>query len=217
MGGAGAFLDVLHGRHATFFPQHFLGRQGMPRRYIDYPEAFAFWNSLSTLGAILSFVSFLFFLGTMVWTLTRGRRFMGANPWGEQPTRWNGRCRRPRPEHTFEVLPSPRTGTAIRIGDGSGAIPSASPARRYAPPAGSHAGYRNDAPYRRDRRPCRPDAGPFRHPRSTLLKDQELFMPVMDVTPRLHPGGHPIDMEPLAQRAVGVHCRIASPSATPSG
>ena len=101
------FWSFFTGVMLTFFPQHFLGRQGMPRRYIDYPEAFAYWNSLSTLGAFLSFLSFLFFLGTMVWTLTRGRRLTVANPWNEHADTLEWTLPSPPPEHTFEVLPTP--------------------------------------------------------------------------------------------------------------
>jgi len=68
------FWTMFIGANLTFFPQHFLGRQGMPRRYIDYPEAFAFWNWVSSIGAFLSFASFVFFIGIVAYTLRAGRR-----------------------------------------------------------------------------------------------------------------------------------------------
>ncbi len=85
----------------------------MPRRYIDYPEAFAYWNSLSTLGAFLSFLSFLFFLGTMVWTLTRGRRLTVANPWNEHADTLEWTLPSPRPNTRSRCCPPPTNGTAI--------------------------------------------------------------------------------------------------------
>src|SRR5690606_22181194 len=65
------FWMMFIGSNLTFFPQHFLGRQGMPRRYIEYPEAFAYWNWWSSMGAFLSFASFLLFIGIVVYTLLR--------------------------------------------------------------------------------------------------------------------------------------------------
>jgi cytochrome c oxidase subunit 1 len=99
------FWAMFIGANLTFFPQHFLGRQGMPRRYIDYPDAYATWNYLSSWGAFLSFASFLFFIGVMAYTLTRGRRVTENNPWNEyaDTLEWTLPC--PPPEHTFEILP----------------------------------------------------------------------------------------------------------------
>jgi cytochrome c oxidase subunit 1 len=99
------FWMMFIGANITFFPQHFLGRQGMPRRYIDYPEAFATWNLLSSWGAFLSFASFLFFIGVLFYTLRYGRRVTENNPWNEyaDTLEWTLPC--PPPEHTFETLP----------------------------------------------------------------------------------------------------------------
>jgi cytochrome c oxidase subunit 1 len=99
------FWMMFIGANITFFPQHFLGRQGMPRRYIDYPEAFAYWNYVSSLGAFLSFASFLFFIGVIFYSLFYGRRVTENNPWNEwaDTLEWTLPC--PPPEHTFETLP----------------------------------------------------------------------------------------------------------------
>jgi len=99
------FWMMFIGANMTFFPQHFLGRQGMPRRYIDYPEAFAYWNYVSSWGAFLSFASFLFFIGVITYTLLAGRKVNVNNPWNEyaDTLEWTLPC--PPPEHTFEQLP----------------------------------------------------------------------------------------------------------------
>ncbi len=99
------FWTFFIGTNLTFFPQHFLGRQGMPRRYIDYPEAFALWNYVSSWGAFISFASFLFFFYIMYHALTRGARATEANPWNEYADTLEWTLPSPPPEHTFEQLP----------------------------------------------------------------------------------------------------------------
>ncbi|MFZ1469013.1 MAG: cytochrome c oxidase subunit 1 [Paracoccaceae bacterium] len=99
------FWTMFIGTNLTFFPQHFLGREGMPRRYIDYNEAFAYWNWWSSLGAFISFGSFLFFIGIVFYTLFFGRKVTQNNYWNEyaDTLEWTLPC--PPPEHTFEQLP----------------------------------------------------------------------------------------------------------------
>ncbi len=99
------FWMMFIGANLTFFPQHFLGRQGMPRRYIDYPEAFAYWNLWSSWGAFLSFASFLFFFGVIAYSLKWGRKCTEANPWNEYADTLEWTLPSPPPEHTFEQLP----------------------------------------------------------------------------------------------------------------
>nr|BDF83177.1 cytochrome c oxidase subunit 1 [Leptotrombidium pallidum] len=62
------FFSTFLGVNLTFFPQHFLGLNGMPRRYSDFPDGLTFWNSISSFGALLSALSAFFFL----WILWEG-------------------------------------------------------------------------------------------------------------------------------------------------
>jgi len=99
------FVLFFIGTNVTFFPQHFLGRQGMPRRYIDYPEAFAYWNYVSSWGAFLSFASFLLFFGIVIYTIFAGRKLTETAYWGEHSETLEWTLPNPPPEHTFETLP----------------------------------------------------------------------------------------------------------------
>jgi len=88
----------------TFFPQHFLGLAGMPRRYIDYPDAFTLWNRISSFGSYLSGVAILLFV-YVIYDAFAKKRLAGDNPWGPGATTLEWTLSSPPPFHTFETLP----------------------------------------------------------------------------------------------------------------
>jgi cytochrome c oxidase subunit I len=98
------FYTTFVGVNLTFFPQHFLGLAQMPRRIPDYPDAYAFWNHVSSVGAYISFASTIFFVAVALYTVFLGRR-VGANQWGEGATTLEWTVSSPPPFHTFEELP----------------------------------------------------------------------------------------------------------------
>lgn len=69
------------GVNLTFFPMHFLGLAGMPRRIPDYPDAFAGWNAVASFGSYVSAFSALFFFYIAYVTLTSGTRVKEKNIW----------------------------------------------------------------------------------------------------------------------------------------
>jgi cytochrome c oxidase subunit 1 len=101
------FWTTFIGVNVTFFPQHFLGLAGMPRRYIDYPDAFAGWNYVSSVGSYISLASTVFFVFMVFYTLGWGRRTV-ANYWGHGANTLEWTVSSPPPFHTFEELPQVR-------------------------------------------------------------------------------------------------------------
>jgi cytochrome c oxidase subunit 1 len=96
------FWLMFVGANMTFFPMHFLGLAGMPRRVADYPDAFAGWNLVASLGSYISFAGFIVFLfGIAFFRKVR----VVANPWGAGATTLEWTLSSPPPFHSYEKLP----------------------------------------------------------------------------------------------------------------
>jgi cytochrome c oxidase subunit 1 len=76
----------------------------MPRRYIDYPDAFAGWNHVSSIGSYISAFGVLVFLYGVFEAFAK-KRVAGANPWGEGATTLEWQLPSPPPFHQWEELP----------------------------------------------------------------------------------------------------------------
>ncbi|MDQ0316714.1 cytochrome c oxidase subunit I [Amorphus orientalis] len=98
------FWLTFIGVNLIFFPQHFLGVSGMPRRYADYPDAFAGWNFVSSMGSYLSGIAVLVFIWGIVEAFSK-KRVAGDNPWGAGATTLEWTLSSPPPFHQFETLP----------------------------------------------------------------------------------------------------------------
>ncbi|MEZ5774522.1 MAG: cytochrome c oxidase subunit I [Hyphomicrobiaceae bacterium] len=98
------FWVMFIGANLAFFPQHFLGLAGMPRRYADYPDAFAGWNYLSSIGAYIAALGVAVFLFGLVQAFVR-RQKAADNPWGAGATTLEWTLSSPPPFHSFEELP----------------------------------------------------------------------------------------------------------------
>ncbi len=92
------------GVNLTFFPQHFLGAAGMPRRYPDYPDAFAGWNYVSSIGSMISGAATLVFILVVIMTFMSKKK-VPDNQWGEGATTLEWTLSSPPSFHTFEELP----------------------------------------------------------------------------------------------------------------
>ena len=98
------FWVTFVGVNLTFFPQHFLGIAGMPRRYADYPDAFAGWNYVSSIGSYLSGLGVLIFIYCVINAFVVKRK-AEDNPWGEGATTLEWTLSSPPPFHQFNTLP----------------------------------------------------------------------------------------------------------------
>tara|TARA_B100000989_G_scaffold297177_1_gene282198 strand:+ start:3492 stop:5060 length:1569 start_codon:yes stop_codon:yes gene_type:complete len=107
------FLGKIHfwltfiGVNITFFPMHFSGLAGMPRRIPDYPDAYAGWNYISSIGAYISVAAAFFFVFVVLHAFIRGRK-AEANPWGKGATTLEWGLSSPPPFHSFDELPKVR-------------------------------------------------------------------------------------------------------------
>jgi cytochrome c oxidase subunit 1 len=100
------FYVTFIGVNLLFFPQHFLGLQGMPRRYPDYPDAYHYWNQISSYGGYIAFAGTIFFVFIAFYTLFFGRK-VGANYWNVPQNvmtlEWT--VSSPPPFHQFDIQP----------------------------------------------------------------------------------------------------------------
>jgi cytochrome c oxidase subunit 1 len=102
--GKAHFFIMFVGVNLIFFPQHFLGLDGMPRRIPDYNDAFAYWNYISTVGYMITVVSLGIFFVNVFLSLMGGKK-AGDNPWGEGATTLEWTLSSPPPYHQFDQLP----------------------------------------------------------------------------------------------------------------
>jgi cytochrome c oxidase subunit 1 len=98
------FWVFFVGVNTLFFPMHFLGVQGMPRRYPDYAQAYSYWNEIASYGYVIMAVSILIFFVNMAYAFLAGKKAV-ANYWGEGATTLEWTLSSPPPFHQFETLP----------------------------------------------------------------------------------------------------------------
>nr|YP_009227459.1 cytochrome c oxidase subunit I [Peripolus nepalensis]ADZ56314.1 cytochrome c oxidase subunit I [Peripolus nepalensis] len=96
------FTIMFIGVNLTFFPQHFLGLAGMPRRYSDYPDAYTSWNVLSSIGSTISIVGIIMFIMIMWESMITNRTIMFSNNMNSS-TEWLQN--NPPAEHSYSELP----------------------------------------------------------------------------------------------------------------
>jgi cytochrome c oxidase subunit 1 len=98
------FYTTFVGVNLAFFPQHFLGLAGMPRRYVDYPDGYAYWNYVSSIGSFMSAAATLVFLWVVIEMFMKKRK-VADNPWGPGATTLEWTLPSPPPFHQFNTLP----------------------------------------------------------------------------------------------------------------
>jgi cytochrome c oxidase subunit 1 len=92
------------GVNVIFFPMHFLGLDGMPRRIPDYTPAFRYWNEIATYGYMITIAGVAVFFANIIYSLAAGKK-APDNPWGEGATTLEWTLPSPPPYHQFSTLP----------------------------------------------------------------------------------------------------------------
>jgi cytochrome c oxidase subunit 1 len=100
------FWLTFIGANVLFFPQHFLGLAGMPRRYSDYPDAYAYWNWWSSVGSYITATGTLVFVLGMLYAYFIAKRKAASNPWGVGATTLEWTLPSPPAFHSYERLPT---------------------------------------------------------------------------------------------------------------
>ena len=98
------FWITFVGVNVTFFPMHFAGLAGMPRRIPDYTDAFTGWNEIASYGSYISAFGVLVFLYA-VWRGFAAKDRVGENPWGEGATTLEWTLPSPPAFHSYDELP----------------------------------------------------------------------------------------------------------------
>ena len=100
------FWLTFIGANVLFFPQHFLGLAGMPRRYADYPDAYAYWNWWSSVGSYITATGTIVFIFGMLYAYYGSRLRAANNPWGPGATTLEWDLPSPPAFHSYETLPT---------------------------------------------------------------------------------------------------------------
>jgi cytochrome c oxidase subunit 1 len=126
------FWLTIIGANLTFFPMHFIGLLGMPRRIYTYDAALGLdtMNMVATVGAFITGIGALVFVFNVLWSRTRGRP-VEQNPWGAATLEWA--IPSPPPVYNFSVIPEVRSRLPLWVENGMSEVPATPPEPVHVP------------------------------------------------------------------------------------